>query len=142
MVFSFLGLPLCMVVIGEERVGLVGHGIDMCQTQAVGHGQCSFVHTLAPYHIHLIVVGASLQCLVKRMEHLNAGCRIIGLSGNHHIAAVGQGALGQRLECLASHYNSMPRGQVLKMFKIGGQVIKQAALVAYGAVCSERTNDG
>ena len=80
------------------------------------------------------------QCLFKRRVDIatwKTGLR----ATEHDVAAVGQCALGQRLEGASPHDDGVARGESLKPFEVIRQPIDQFVVVADGAVGGNGGND-
>ena len=120
-------------VFGEECVCSVGRVVNLCEAQAVGQSDGLPVHFRPAYYVDVFLRCAMLQCLFERTERVAA--REVALrAAQHDVPAVGQGALRQRLERVASHYYGVARGQRLKAFHVVGQSVYQFVVLAYGEV--------
>ena len=80
-----------------------------------------------------------LQCLVERGIALASGERCLRAT-EHYIAAVGQCALGQREECVATHDDGMTSGEGLETLQVVGQPVQQFVVESYAAVLCHGCN--
>ena len=96
---------------------------------------------LAPPIIYILILFAACEGFLERRVAVASG-KFRLCAAHHHIASVGQCALRQRLERVASHDNRMSRGECLEAFQVVGEPIQQFVLVAYGTVLCHGGDDG
>ena len=111
------------VVLGEEGVGVGGRVVNLGKAESVGYGERLLVDACSTYYIYVLVLCAVGERFLERRVAV-AAFELGGCATEHHVATVGQGALGERLERAASHDDGVARGERLETLQVVGQPIE------------------
>ena len=134
-VAQFGYLPLGGVDVGEKGVG-IGRcgGIDHGEVEHVGVWEERSVNLTATDYENgpLGGGGGQLQGGFGR----GCGFRSVGMevrvTGDNDVAAVWEGAFGERLESVAAHHHGVAGGQLLEVSEVLGDVEQEVATAANG----------
>ena len=128
-----------LAVVGEEGIGLRWRIVNLGQAKAVGLVDEILVKTGTTYNKDVLVRTAGDEKLIPRGKTL-AAFQLLAATCQHTVATIGQRTLGQAIESLATHEDSVARGQRLETFQIVGQPVYKLVLIAYGTVASHGGN--
>ena len=135
---GFFVFHLPVAVVGEEGIRLCRDVVHLGQTQTVSQRQRLLIDPCTTYDVDVLVGPATRQGSVQRGVDITAG-QLLDCCGQHHIATVGQGTLGQRQVGVASHDDGMACGQRLEAFQVVGQPVDEFVLESDGAVLRHRS---
>ncbi len=124
----------------EEGIGLFRHVVDDGEQQLVGLVEQLRIDGCAADDVHLLVVVACVQCLVKRGIAFGT-IDVPEAAAHHDVAAVGQSSFGQRVEGLPTHQHGMSAGGGTEVAHVVGQAIEQCIVVAQCAVVGDGGNE-
>lgn len=128
-------------VVGEEGVGMGRRVVHLRQTQTVGQRHRLLVDAGSTYYIYVLLRRAALECGFEGGVDV-AARQLFHRRRQHHVAAVGQCALGQRQVGVAPHDDGMAGGELFEPFQVIGQPVDEFVLETDGPVFSHRCNDG
>ena len=127
---------------GEKSIGLGKSGINLGHIQTLCQRQIGFINCRAAHHKHF-TVGQH-----HAVGHGNGGSRfgpfghIVGVLRQHHVAALGEGALGEALPRAPPHKDGVALGERLEMAQVVAQMTQQPVSLAYGTALRDGHDDG
>ena len=140
MLFLFCFLPVAHVYLWEDGVELRWRVVDEGEIDAMCHGKGLTVNAFTTNNENLLFAATAIYGLFERTENL-APDHVRAASAHHDVAAMGQGAVGQRVERVAPHDDGVAGGERLEVLHVVGQMVEQAVAKADSPVAGHGHDD-